>query len=154
MSLVLIIAAAAAVAEAAPSPMPAFLTGCWEHRDGARWTQECWTDPRAGQMMGSGRSGAGDSLKSWEWMRIVRADDGSVSFLGSPGGAAPTPFKARELTPTSAEFANPAHDYPQRIRYEIKDGRLEAEVSLIDGSKAERWTYRRAGSTGAPKKAD
>jgi hypothetical protein len=139
--MILIMLAAATVAS---QPLPAFLTGCWEHRDGARWTQECWTDPRGGQMMGSGRSGSGDSLKSWEWMRIVRSDDGTVSFLGSPGGAAPTPFKARELTPTKAEFANPAHDYPQRIRYELKDGRLEAEVSLSDGTNAERWSYRRA----------
>lgn len=153
MSLVLMIAAVVA-ADTTLSPLPAFLTGCWEHRDGARWTQECWTDPRAGQMMGSGRSGSGDSLKSWEWMRIVRADDGSVTFYGSPKGVAPTPFAARQLTPTSAEFANPAHDYPQRIHYQIKDGQLEAEVSLADGSKAERWTYRRAGSPDTAPKAD
>jgi len=149
MSLILMIAAAAAVADAAPPPMPAFLMGCWEHRQEARWAQECWTDPRAGQMMGSGRSGEGDKLGSWEWMRIIRADDGSVSFLGSPGGAAPTAFGARQLTATTAEFANPAHDYPQRIRYEIKGGRLEAEVSLLDGTRAQRWTYHRAGRSNA-----
>lgn len=145
MNLILLLAAA----DAAAQPMPAFLMGCWEHRNEARWTQECWTDPRAGQMMGSGRSGNGDRLIGWEWMRIVRADDGSIAFLGSPGGVAPTTFAARTVTPTSVEFANPAHDYPQRIRYEIKDGQLEAEVSLIDGSKAERWSYRRAGSSSA-----
>ena len=148
MNLIMMIAAAAA-ADAAPPPMPAFLMGCWEQRQDARWAQECWTDARAGQMMGSGRSGEGDKLSSWEWMRIVRADDGSVSFLGSPGGVAPTAFSARNLTATTAEFANPAHDYPQRIRYEVKDGRLEAEVSLLDGSKPERWSYRRAGSSDA-----
>ena len=152
MSLILMIAAAAA--DAVAPPMPAFLMGCWEHRDGARWTQECWTDPRAGQMMGSGRSGTGDRLSNWEWMRIIRADDGAITFLGSPGGAAPTAFSARHLTATTAEFANPAHDYPQRIRYEVKDGRLEAEVSLLDGSKPERWSYRRAGSSDAATKAD
>jgi hypothetical protein len=147
----LLLAAAATIASTAD--LPAFLTGCWEHRDGDRWTQECWTDPRAGQMMGSGRSGEGDKLRNWEWMRIVRGNDGAIVFLGSPGGAAPTPFRALEVTTTAAEFTNPAHDYPQRIRYELKDGQLEAEVSLIDGSKAERWRYRRAGSPAAANKA-
>ena len=149
----LLLAAAARSVVMPAAELPGFLTGCWEHRDGARWTQECWTDPRAGQMMGSGRSGEGDKLRSWEWMRIVQGDDGAIVFLGSPGGIAPTPFRARQLTATAAEFANPAHDYPQRIRYELKDGQLEAEVSLLDGSKAERWRYRRAGSPAA-KKAD
>ena len=31
----------------------------------------------------------------------------------------------------------PEHDYPQRLRYELKGDRLEAEISLIDGSEAD-----------------
>jgi hypothetical protein len=43
-------------------------------------------------------------------------------------------------------FVNAAHDYPQRIRY-WRDGRdLMAEVSLADGSKAQRWRYARKGN--------
>jgi hypothetical protein len=40
-------------------------------------------------------------------------------------------------------FANPAHDYPQRIRYWLEGNALNAEISRIDGSKTVRWTYRR-----------
>ena len=48
------------LAEVAAAPMPAFLAGCWEQRQGDRWTEECWTVPRGGLMIGSGRDGQGD----------------------------------------------------------------------------------------------
>lgn len=47
------------------------------------------------------------------------------------------------MSASAVEFTNAAHDYPQRIRYEIKGDKLEAEMSLIDGSKPVRWTYSR-----------
>ena len=135
-----------AATQVAPAPMPAFLTGCWDHRDGERWTQECWTEPRAGQMMGSSRSGTGDRLRDWEFMRIERAPDGAITFYGSPRGAPAHPFKMLMVTATSAEFVDPTHDYPQRILYERKGDDLSAEVSLKDGTKPMRWAYRRSGS--------
>lgn len=46
------------------------------------------------------------------------------------------------------EFANPAHDYPQRIRYWREGNRLKARISLMDGSKAEDWDYGRMGGGG------
>ena len=36
------------------TPMPAFLAGCWEQRkEEQSWTEECWTDPRGGLMIGA-----------------------------------------------------------------------------------------------------
>ncbi len=43
----------------------------------------------------------------------------------------------------TALFANAAHDYPQRIRYWREGETLNAEISLLDGSKAMRWQYKR-----------
>ena len=37
--------------------LPAWMAGCWVHVQGERWTEECWTTPRGGVMLGSGRSG-------------------------------------------------------------------------------------------------
>ena len=127
-----------------PQAMPAFLSGCWEQRraDGG-WTEECWTDARGGLMIGSGRDGKGDQVRHWEWMRIERGADGSLTFYGSPKGAAAVGFKAIEADAKSITFANPAHDYPQRVRYVVTDTGLDAEVSLADGSKPNRWSYRR-----------
>jgi hypothetical protein len=139
---------AAAAADAAP--MPAFLAGCWEERRAdSGWTEECWTRSRGGLMIGSGRDGKGDSVGHWEWMRIERSADGTVTFYGSPKGAAPVPFKATQSDGKSITFVNAAHDYPQRVSYRITDAGLDAEVSLADGSKPGRWSYKRPGSTAA-----
>jgi ABC-type sugar transport system substrate-binding protein len=127
-----------------PQAMPAFLSGCWEQRsDDGRWTEECWTDTRGGLMIGSGRDGKGDQVRHWEWMRIERGADGSLTFYGSPKGVAAVSFKAIEADAKSITFANPDHDYPQRVRYVVTNTGLDAEVSLADGSKPNRWSYRR-----------
>ena len=120
--------------------LPDFMTGCWNRIDGDHWTQECWIEPKAGIMLGSSREGVGDKLKFWEHLRIEQSADG-LTLFAAPKGRAATPFQARTATQTAVEFTNAAHDFPQRIRYELKDGRLEAEISLIDGSKPVRWTY-------------
>ena len=141
MIALLMLAEAAAVT---PRTMPAFLTGCWEQRaETGRWVEECWTDTRGGLMIGSGRTGKDDTVGHWEWMRIERDADGSVSFYGSPKGSPAVGFKAVEASERSITFANPSHDFPQRIRYIATDTGLDAEVSLADGSKPNRWSYRR-----------
>jgi hypothetical protein len=134
-----------------PLAMPAFLSGCWEQRrDDGRWTEECWTDTRGGLMIGSGRNGQDDTVGHWEWMRIERGSDGSVVFYGSPKGAPAVGFKATEADGKSITFVNAGHDYPQRVRYVVTEEGLDAEVSLADGSKPNRWTYRR--TAGSPQK--
>ncbi|HEX6741893.1 MAG TPA: DUF6265 family protein [Sphingomicrobium sp.] len=138
----LLIAAAAAAQTPA---LPAFMTGCWDLVDGGHWTQECWMEPKAGLMLGASREGDGARLRSWEQLRIEQAADGRITLFASPGGRAPLPFEGRALSPNAIEFTNATHDYPQRIRYELKDGRLLAEISLVDGSKAVRWSYAREG---------
>ena len=144
LAALLWLAAQATSAPTAPHPqmpLPAFLTGCHEERRAAGWTEECWTIPRSGSMMGSGRSGTGSEVTSWEWMRIERGSDGVPVFHASPRGAAPVPFRAISASDTEIVFANPAQDYPQRIRYARTAQGIEAEISLADGSKAQRWTF-------------
>ena len=132
-----------------PGPsLPSWMAGCWEERKGDRWTEECWTAPRGAIMIGSGRSGKGTRLSSWERMEIVHeeTDDPAVpwmTFYGAPGGKNRTAFvwvpdKGPRLT-----FVNAEHDYPQRIRYWREGKYLIAETALSDGSKAQRWRYSR-----------
>ena len=94
-------------------------------------------------MIGSGRTGNGDKVGHWEWMRIERSADGAVTFYGSPKGAPAVGFKAIDGDGKSITFINAAHDYPQRVRYVVTDTGLDAEVSLADGSKPEKWSYKR-----------
>ncbi len=120
------------------------MAGCWEMRDGARWADECWTVPRGGMMIGSGRAGSGDSLASFEHMRIERGEGGALTFLASPGGKGWTPF-ASAADPDGVTFVNTANDFPQRVRYWREGELLKAEISLADGGQAMRWTFRRTG---------
>ena len=134
------------LAEATVLPMPAFISGCWEQtRNDGGWTEECWTDTRGGVMIGSGRDGVSDKIGHWEWMRIERGVDGSLTFYGSPKGAPAVGFKATEGDDKSITFVNAGHDYPQRVRYIVTETGLDAEVSLADGSKPNKWSYRRTG---------
>jgi hypothetical protein len=130
-----------AAASAQTPVLPDFLTGCWDLVEGDHWTQECWMEPKAGLMLGASREGLGAKLKSWEQMRVEQSADGKLTLFASPHGRTAVPFEARAVSANAIEFANASHDYPQRIRYELKDGRLDAEISLIDGSKPVRWSY-------------
>ena len=142
-----LILAAILAGDAQPIALPDWMAGCWEHRSEDRWTEECWTGPRGGIMLGSGRSGQGGVLDSWEVMQIemVETDDPAIdplTFYGAPKGNNRTAFAwVRSSKEPGITFMNAGHDYPQRIRY-WRDGRyLMAEVSLADGSKARRWRY-------------
>ena len=136
-----LIIAAAMAAESPPKPvLPTWMAGCWEQKSGEDWVEECWTGARAGQMMGSSRTGKGETLQFFEHMRITADADGT-SFCALPKGQAGGCFKATKVSASEIVFENPAHDYPQRVRY-WRDGKdLRAEVSLKDGSKASQWRY-------------
>jgi hypothetical protein len=131
--------------------LPAWMAGCWEMRDGERWAEECWTIPRGGMMLGSGRTGTGDRVESWENMRIALAEpdpDGTtigMAFVAAPGGAGWTTFGWRPGEDDGVTFYNAGNDYPQRVRYWREGELLKAEISLGDGSQATRWTFSRMG---------
>lgn len=124
-----------------PTPAPNWMAGAWIETKGDSWTDEFWTPMRGGIMIGAGRSGKGETLSSWESTRIERGADGALTFWGAPRGGKPVPFRITSSATTEIVFANPAHDYPQRIRYWREGRLLNAQISLADGSKAMRWTY-------------
>ena len=128
-------------AEEADAPFPAWLAGAWSNADGERWTEEFWTHPRGGIMIGASREGRGETLRSWEAIRILRKPDGTLAYVPMPGGGAPVEFTMVRHDGQSIEFANPAHDYPQRIRYWREGDTLHAEIALTDGSRPNRWSY-------------
>lgn len=132
--------------------MPAWMSGCWQWSEGERWGEECWTIPRAGQMLGSGRTGKGDKVHSFEFMRIALDEPNGdepvirMAFVAAPGGGAGwTTFAWDSSDKPGVTFSNAAHDYPQRVRYWREGERLMAEVSLADGTKSQRWSFARMG---------
>ena len=135
----------AALAQEPPAvPLPSWMSGCWQQLDGERWTEECWTVPRHGQMLGSGRSGKGDTRGSFEFMRIDREGEALI-LHAAPRGREWTSFTGGFDSQGGVTFVNAAHDFPQRVRYWRDGERLIAEVSLADGAKARRWSFERMG---------
>lgn len=140
-ALLLLAAPLAAQTVAQPS-LPAWMAGTWMMEDGANWSDEVWTDPRGGIMLGVSRSGFGPELQSWEVAQIRVKADGRISLYAQPQGKQAYEFPMVLISEEAIEFANPAHDYPQRIRYWRQGKLLMAEISLLDGSRAVRWNYR------------
>lgn len=139
------LAAAPLGAQEAGPPLPAWLAGAWLMESGAAWADEHWSAPRGGMMMGAGRTGFGPDLSQWESTRIVRKPDGRLAFIAQPSGGKASEFPLVTMSDAAIEFANPAHDFPQRIRYERVGQLLIAEISRMDGSDATRWQYRLVG---------
>lgn len=134
------------LAAAAAPELPEWMAGSWTTAGGAdEWTEEWWTPPRAGIMLGAGRSGKADALGFFEHMRILCDGDG-VIFCALPQGRAGTCFRAVSSGSSSITFENPAHDFPQRVTYRREGKDLVGEISGLDGERLQRWRYRRLGN--------
>jgi hypothetical protein len=147
MALIAGLALAMPLAAKDPQPaLPNWLHGAWiqEGSDG-QWADEYWTPPRGGLMIGAARMGRGDRVDLFEHTRIVRLPDGQLVFYGQPFGREAAAFPLVASDAAMMEFANAAHDYPQRIRYWREGTELRARVSLMDGSRAQEWRYRMMG---------
>lgn len=140
----LLLGAAAPEPDAAPPSVDrlGWMAGEWVSESHDRWTEEQWSAPRGGLMLGIGRSGKQNRAMGFEFMRIAVHDDGSVIFWGAPGGQPPVPFRLVAQDANSAVFENPRHDFPKRVAYRRDGSRLIATVSG-DGGDAHSWTYQR-----------
>lgn len=107
----------------------AWLAGCWRGEGGGGRNEECWTPPEGGMMLGVNRV-ISDRGTQFEFLRIA-PEGGGVALLASPGGKPPVVFPRVDGGEGFVVFANPSHDFPQRIAYR-RDGdaltvRVEAE---------------------------
>lgn len=116
----------------APEPMDFnWLTGCWQNLDGA--TREVWSGSEDGYFFGYAVTYNQGRAVFFEQMRI---DPGETpTFQAYPRGKGPSGFPAIELSATHVTFANPAHDYPQKITYTRRGETLNAVISLIDDTR-------------------
>jgi len=131
-ALIAILLLAAAAGDDAPTAATigriAWLTGCWETVDGDRVVRERWAPPAGGMMIGTGQSVVRERTTGWEYLRIEARPAGLV-YVALPSGQTLTEFAAVDLTDSLAVFANPQHDFPQRIIYRrLPDGSLSARV--------------------------
>jgi Domain of unknown function (DUF6265) len=131
----------AAVLPASVSAL-SWMAGAWGGTVDGMEMEEHWTTAKGGSLIGMHRDIAKGRTVSFEFLRVEEQDGGLV-YLSSPKGAAVTRFRLVEAGPMRAVFANPQHDFPQRIIY-WKDGAdLRARIEGPQGGKTvgEEWRW-------------
>lgn len=107
--------------------------GCWDSESGL--AREGWTIDPSGWLIGYAinRNAEGE-VTFYESMRIERGDGPDVLVVTGADGS--TTRFVRQDTGDASEFrfVNAEHDFPQVISYRSSAGRLDAEISLLDGS--------------------
>ena len=133
--LLLLAAVSSAGAQTSSIGDVAWLQGCWELRDGDRVVEERWTPPRAGSMLGVGRTTRGEKLVEHEFILLTERD-GRLAYQAHPSGQATTTFMSRSVSGREVVFEDPAHDFPQRVGYKSTGpGQLLAWVEGVSGGK-------------------
>ena len=121
-----------------------WIAGDWQtDPTGRAVSEEHWTRPAGGSMMGVSRTLVGERTVSFEFLRLeVRGE--SIFYVASPKGRCPaTDFKLTRLSGQEAVFENPEHDFPQRIIYRgNSEGGLSAIVDGGEGTKSEKFDFK------------
>lgn len=104
--------------------------------------EEVWLAPAGGVMLSLHRDVKGPRT-SFEFARIATTRDG-LAFLAQPSGRTPTAFALVETGAQRVVFANPEHDFPNRITYWIAEEKLCAKVEG-KGEAEESWCWSRIG---------
>jgi hypothetical protein len=122
----------------------AWMAGSWGSAPGAAETEEHWTAPKAGSLLGMNRTTKGGRTEMFEFLRIEARPDG-IYYLASPGGRPPTPFKLKESEKEKVVFENPEHDFPQRILYWKNGQSLCARIEGMQKGKpaGQEWCWKR-----------
>ncbi len=146
-------AATPLMASGTQSPVLDWLAGHWRSENGARVSEEIWSEPEGGLMLGMSRTIRDGKARGFEFLRIEigavsgTAGDGAgegAALFAQPGGRPAVRFTLTSSAPNEATFENPDHDYPQRIVYSREGDHLTATISRIDGSdqRAFGWTLK------------
>jgi hypothetical protein len=119
----------------------AWLTGCWEGRQGTAALDEIWSKAGGGSMLGIGRTVKDNRTVSYEFMQF-REENGSLVFLPQPQGGTRVAFPLKDSFGGKLTFENKEHDFPQRVIYERKGpGLLLASIEGTNKGKEEREEY-------------
>ncbi|HEX2466205.1 MAG TPA: DUF6265 family protein [Thermoanaerobaculia bacterium] len=145
--LAVLIAAHAATAESSPTRSLAdlsWMAGSWASSESGKVSEEHWIKPAGGLMLGVHRD-TGGARTAFEFLRIEESS-GKITYLASPQGQPATPFELVESAAQRAVFANPEHDFPQRILYWREGASLCAAVEgpMNGETVSERWCWQPA----------
>jgi hypothetical protein len=124
----------------------AWLQGCWRSTRGETTIDEQWMAPRAGVMLGMGRTVRGSKLVEYELV-LIKEHEGKLAYEAHPSGQPTATFTASTASDSSVVFENPQHDFPQRVGYRRNGAdALDAWIEGQANGKARRvdFSYQRA----------
>ena len=86
--------------------------------------------PAGSMMLGMSHTVLDGRTREYEFIRIVREENGDIFFVAKPSEQKEARFKLMSVSDREARFENPEHDFPQRIIYR-RDG--DSLVGRIEG---------------------
>jgi len=121
-----------------------WLEGDWGGDERGEWTEEHWTGPRGGTMLGTNRHVKDEKTVFFDFLRLEGSET-EVIYWAAPHGGAPVPFRLQKVEGHRATFYNPDHDYPQWILYELSGSTLKARIEGTENGrpKSTEWTWHR-----------
>lgn len=94
-----------------------WLAGVWTHTQEGTTTEERWSPPQAGSLIGSSRTMKPTQTVFFEHLMVQTQPDGCLAYVAWPGGGTSTTFVWAGGEARSVVFENAVHDWPQRICY-------------------------------------
>lgn len=122
-----------------------WMSGRWRMETPRTVSEETWSAPGGGTLIGFGRTIAGDRTVFHEFL-MIEEREGVLAYVAMPRGQGTGVFPMIEMSGSRVVFENPAHDYPQRITYErVSRDRMRA---MIEGerngeSRRAEWDFTR-----------
>lgn len=142
--LLLAWAAVTAAAEAPPLTVAQFawLSGCWARENAEAGSEEHWTSPAGGMMLGMSRTLRDGKVRDYEFMEIREVAPGKLGYIAHPSRQAPATFLLTRAAQGEIVFENLQHDFPQRIIYRLTaPQRLLARIEGERQGKLESFDY-------------
>ena len=119
-----------------------WMAGHWTGSVGDVATEEIWTAPLGGIILGLHRDVRSARPAFFEYLRIEQRES-AVVYIASPRGEKATEFVLVSAGPAEVVFENSEHDFPQRItyrrEYDVVTARIEGVVS--GDTTARQWTW-------------
>lgn len=139
-ALSLLLLAPLATAQAPAVADLGWMQGCWR-TDGDTPTEEHWSSPEGGLLVGWSRTLRDGRAVAVEHLRVQAGPDGRPTLVALPSGQDAAAFPAVALTDREVVFENLDHDFPNRITYTRTADRLRAQVEgVADGRTTRAFT--------------
>jgi hypothetical protein len=112
-----------------------WMSGCWRQESPSRTVDEVWMAPAGDGMLGMSRTVSRGRIVEHEFLQI-RVQNDRLVLIALPARQPEATFTLASIGAQTVTFANPAHDFPQRVIYRLQDGMLVGRIEGEEQGKA------------------